>query len=174
MPNCVYIVCDGKASSVLYWLDVDATKPMPTPKAGEEPTGTGTTMEAWTDKLVSPKTDTVEGGLYSKLDADRLHYTPILERLHAAPDTASTELTRPTTESAVSTGMPGGNISVAWLLEADVRKKKEVGVVVGHAQLLRAVGSVLNPKPSVVQVFRGDGRAMGDKGFKCMYYLQFE
>ena len=177
MHNCVYIVSDGKASSVLYWLGVEAaksSKQMPTPPAGEEPAGTGTMMEAWTDKLVAPKTDTVEGGLYSKFDADHPYHTPFLERAHAAPDTASTKLTWPTTESTVSTGMMGGKISVAWLIETDARKKKDVNVVVGHAQLLKAVGSVLNPQPSVVQVLRGDGKAMGEKGFKCMYYMQFE
>jgi hypothetical protein len=74
-------------------------------------------------------------------------------------------------ESAIATGMPGGNQAIAWTIEAGGRKRN-MGEVVGHAQILKSVGSVLNPKPIVVPVFAGDGLPLGEKGFKCLYYLQ--
>jgi hypothetical protein len=71
MSTYTYIVSNDKTASVLYFLNsIDAPKPkqMPRPKSSDEqPTGTGSMMEAWTEKLVKPRDDAVEGGLYSAL-----------------------------------------------------------------------------------------------------------
>jgi hypothetical protein len=68
--------------------------------------------------------------------------------------------------------MPGGNFRVAWLIEAGGSSRK-VNAVVGHAQLLKSVGSVLNPVPVVVPVSVGDGKEVGGtRGGRCLYYFQ--
>lgn len=64
-------------------------------------------------------------------------------------------------------------VSVQWLIEADGRDNK-ANAVVGHAQLLKGAGGIQNPPRFVVQVLRGDGKAMGESGFKCIYYMKVD
>jgi hypothetical protein len=65
----------------------------------------------------------------------------------------------------------GGNQTIFWIIESDGRKR-EINDVVGHAVILKSVGSVLDPAPNVVPVWAADGQVFAPGGSKRMYYLQ--
>lgn len=65
--------------------------------------------------------------------------------------------------------MMGGAQVVFWMIEPDARNR-EVNEIVGHATILKSVGSVLNPQPVVVPVWAADNQTMGSG--KRLYYFQ--
>lgn len=65
--------------------------------------------------------------------------------------------------------MMGGTQVVFWIIESGGRSS-DVNEIVGHATVLKSVGSVLNPTPLVVPVWAADGQPMGSG--KRVYYFQ--
>jgi hypothetical protein len=63
----------------------------------------------------------------------------------------------------------GGSQTVYWIIDADGRSK-DTNEVVGHAVILKASGSAMNPAPTVVPVLAGDGATMA--GGTRIYYFQ--
>jgi hypothetical protein len=79
MPSYTYIVSNGKTASLLYFWNIEASESpslMPTPQPDQEPIGTGTIIEAWTDEQNELQTDNVEDGLYSTLHSTYSTHPP--------------------------------------------------------------------------------------------------
>jgi hypothetical protein len=72
-------------------------------------------------------------------------------------------------ESTIETGLRGGNKHLSWFIVAGGRHMT-TGSIAGHAQIHDLPDNA--DSRLVFPVLAGDGKPLGPKGFKCLYYLE--